>query len=76
MRITRPQPTLNLWLITLLAMPVSLFAQTAGNEGPIDELIVTSHRRAQPVLSHAGNVERLDSESPASGWAVPAGRNI
>ncbi len=63
MRITCRQTTLNLWLITLLTTPVSLSAQTAGNEGPIDELIVTSHRRAQPVLSHAGNVERLDSDT-------------
>lgn len=63
MRIARRHPTLNLWLITLLATPVSLFAQTAGNEDPIDELIVTSHRRAQPVLSHAGNVERLNSDT-------------
>ncbi len=63
MRIARRHPTLNLWLITLLATPVSLFGQTAGNDDPIDELIVTSHRRTQPVLSHAGNVERLNSDT-------------
>jgi hypothetical protein len=65
MRIACRQTTLNLWLITLLTTPVSLSAQTAGNEDPIDELIVTSHRRAQPILSHAGNVERLDALTKA-----------
>jgi outer membrane receptor protein involved in Fe transport len=57
------QQYLNLWLVTLLAAPSSLFAQADGNADPIDELIVTSQRRAQPVLSHAGNIERLDSDT-------------
>ncbi|MDH3273956.1 MAG: TonB-dependent receptor [Gammaproteobacteria bacterium] len=56
---------LGLWLITLLASPPSLFAQLVDNADPIDELIVTTHRRAQPVLSHAGNIERLDSDAIA-----------
>jgi len=63
MRIVCRQPYLNLWLVTLLATPTSLFAQTADTADPIDELIVTSHRRAQTVLSHAGNIERLDSDT-------------
>jgi hypothetical protein len=54
---------LRLWLITLLASPLPLFAQVVESADPIDELIVTTHRRAQPVLSHAGNIERLDSDS-------------
>jgi len=57
------QQYLNLWLVTLLAAPPSLLAQTDDNVDAIDELIVTSHRRAQPVLLHAGNVERLDSDT-------------
>ena len=63
MRIVYRHHCLNLWLIALLAMPGSLFAKAVNNEEPIDELIVTSHRRAQPVLSHAGNIERLDSDT-------------
>ena len=55
----------RLWLITLLASPMSLFAQVPESADAIDELIVTSQRRAQPVLSHAGNIERIDSDSIA-----------
>jgi outer membrane receptor protein involved in Fe transport len=54
---------LGLWLITLLASPLSLLAQVLESIDPIDELIVTTQRRAQPVLSHAGNIERIDSDS-------------
>ncbi len=56
---------LKLWLTMLLASPPSLFAQLVESADPIDELIVTTHRRAQPVLSHAGNIERIDSDSIA-----------
>jgi len=55
------QQFLNLWLVTLLAAPCSLFAQVDNSVDTIDELIVTSHRRAQAIRSHAGNIERLDS---------------
>ena len=54
---------LRLWLIALLASPPPLVAQLVESADPIDELIVTTHRRAQPVLSHAGNIERLDSDA-------------
>ncbi len=54
---------LRLWLLMLIASPLPLFAQLLDSTAPIDELIVTSQRRAQPVLSHAGNIERLDSDA-------------
>ena len=57
------QQYLNLWLATLLVTPPSLFAQTDDTVDPIDELIVTSLRRTQPVLTHAGNIERLDADA-------------
>jgi outer membrane receptor protein involved in Fe transport len=57
------QQTLNLWLVTLLAAPSSMFAQVENSIDTIDELIVTSHRRAQAIRSHAGNIERLDSDT-------------
>lgn len=50
-------------IIALLASPLSLFGQLVESTDPIDELIVTTHRRAQPVLSHAGNIERIDSDA-------------
>lgn len=59
----RRRQLLGLWLITLLVSPLSLFAQALESADPIDELIVTTQRRAQPVLSHAGNIERIDSDS-------------
>ena len=63
MRIICRRRYLRLWLLTLLASPLSLFAQLVESADPIDELIVTTHRRAQPVMSHAGNIERLDSDA-------------
>ena len=63
MRTVCRQQYLRLWLITLLALPHLSFAQAVDSTDPIDELIVTTQRRAQPVLSHAGNIERLDSEA-------------
>jgi outer membrane receptor protein involved in Fe transport len=33
------------------------------NEEPIAELVVTSQRRDQPLLMHAGNIGRLDAET-------------
>jgi len=65
MRTIYQQHYLKLWLIMLLASPHSLFAQTVDNTNPIDELVVTTQRRAQPVLLNAGNIERLDSDSIA-----------
>jgi outer membrane receptor protein involved in Fe transport len=46
-------------VLTILTGPV--VAQTSAEE-PIDELVVTSQRREQPRLLHAGNIERLDDQ--------------
>lgn len=53
----------GLGLITLLASPLLSFGQAADSADFIDEVVVTTQRRAQPVLSHAGNIEHLDSDS-------------
>lgn len=34
----------------------------ADDNGVVDEVVVTSQRRAQPLLEHAGNIARIDSE--------------
>ena len=49
-------------LVLLGALPATAPAQSAGSE-PLEELVVTSQRRAQPVLLHAGNIGRLDAET-------------
>jgi len=52
----------NLWLATLLILPLPVLAQSAPGEA-ISELVVTSQRRDQPRLSHAGNIDRLDDKT-------------
>jgi len=47
-------------VLATLSSPVTVQAET---DDVIDELVVTSQRRGQPLLGHAGNIERLDSET-------------
>jgi len=47
-------------VLATLAMPAA--AQSTSDE-VIDELVVTSQRRMQPRLGHAGNIEHLGSET-------------
>ncbi len=54
----------SLWLAALLALPCPLTGQAAADEA-ISELVVTSQRRPQPKLTHAGNIDRLDSDTIA-----------
>lgn len=46
------------------ALPCVSLAQSQGEE--ITELVVTSQRREQPQLLHAGNIERLDVDTLAA----------
>lgn len=50
------------WLVA--ALPCMSVAQSEDEE--ITELVVTSQRRAQPQLLHAGNIERLGADSLAA----------
>lgn len=49
-----------LWLATLLLSPMPASAQSGQSEA-ISELVVTSQRREQSTLMHAGNIDRIDS---------------
>jgi outer membrane receptor protein involved in Fe transport len=50
---------------TAILLPVALvlFAAGPGRAAPdtMDEIVVTSQRRAQPLFEHAGNIARLDA---------------
>jgi len=46
----------------LLALAPVASAQASSDE-PMTELVVTSQRREQPRLQHAGNIDSIDSES-------------
>jgi outer membrane receptor protein involved in Fe transport len=48
--------------IMLATLTGQVAAQTPAN-ALIDELVVTSQRREQPRLEHAGNIEHLDNET-------------
>lgn len=50
----------NLWPAALLILPLQALPQIDTND-PITELVVTSQRREQHRLLHAGNIERLDA---------------
>ena len=49
----------------LMALSLGSAAGEPGEQGAelLDELVVTSQRREQPVLLHAGNIGRLDAET-------------
>jgi len=51
---------LGLWTAMSL-LPLPVLAQDQAADEPITELVVTGHRRAQPVLQHAGNIDVLDT---------------
>jgi outer membrane receptor protein involved in Fe transport len=51
-------------LLTALSLGSAVAgAQADQGAAPLDELIVTSQRREQPVLLHAGNIGKLDAET-------------
>jgi outer membrane receptor protein involved in Fe transport len=50
-------------LATLGLASVAAAAQPGPDDEPLDELVVTSQRREQPVLLHAGNIGKLDAET-------------
>lgn len=52
----------SMWLAALLTLPCSPAAFAAADES-ISELVVTSQRRAQPKLMHAGNIDRIDGDT-------------
>jgi len=53
-------PNRILLLAALLALPLTAIAQD-NDDDTIPELVVTSQRREQPKLLHAGNIDRLDA---------------
>ena len=57
--------TLGLSAIALAMLTVLAEAQTSTDD-TIEELVVTSQRREQPRLLHAGNIARLDTETLAA----------
>ena len=66
----QPGTTASVLLVTLCIAPATV-AQTETSPNPathneIEELVVTSRRREQPVAEHAGNVTRLDSDTIAA----------
>ena len=50
-------------LVAFTALPAVGQAQQDGADAPIAEVVVTSKRREQPLLLHAGNIDRLDAET-------------
>jgi outer membrane receptor protein involved in Fe transport len=54
--------TTGLGAIILVMTALPAHAQSSDG-AMIDELVVTSQRRGQTLLSHAGNIERLDDET-------------
>jgi len=52
----------SLWLAALLALPYPLAVHAAADES-ISELVVTSQRRQQPKLMHAGNIDKINSDT-------------
>ena len=57
--------TLGLSAIALAMLTVLAEAQTSTDD-TIEELVVTSQRREQPRLLHAGNIARLDTDTLAA----------
>jgi len=55
----------KLWLAALLVLSSPAIGQPAAN-GVITEIIVTSQRREQPKLSHAGNIDRINASTIAA----------
>ena len=49
--------------LALAALPAFGQTQVDGADEPMTELVVTSKRREQPRLLHAGNIDRLDGET-------------
>jgi len=47
----------------LLLAVVSAASAQAPSDEPMTELVVTGQRREQPRLQHAGNIDRIDTES-------------
>ncbi|MGB5335451.1 MAG: hypothetical protein WBN07_07510, partial [Woeseiaceae bacterium] len=70
MRPTRSGTTRHLLLAAFSVLPngaigadVETPVETPIVEERIEELVVTSRRRSQPVLLHAGNLAQLDGET-------------
>lgn len=62
-RCCRQAARLALGLLPLAAAYPVLGADDGAAD--LDEIVVTSHRRAQNVFAHAGNIERLGHEELA-----------
>ncbi len=54
----------NLCLATLIIIGLPAAAESSDDQ-PISELVVTSQRRQEPRLLHAGNIDRLDGATIA-----------
>ena len=65
MRPRFPKNCRKLWLVAILLLPPPAVAQYVAND-VIAELVVTSQRREQPKLLHAGNIDRLDATTIAA----------
>jgi len=70
MESSRSWMTATLLLAALCVFPGSAFCQDAPgidtDKETIEELVVTSRRRGEPLLQHAGNLTRVDRKTIAS----------
>ncbi|MBT8087566.1 MAG: TonB-dependent receptor plug domain-containing protein, partial [Gammaproteobacteria bacterium] len=51
------------WTVAAWLSPAVAVAQTAADDVTIDEIVVTSQRREQPLAQHAGNIARLGADT-------------